>query len=134
MADAAPRRAIFGTAEGRRAGRATAARTGTRTVGGAGSIRFFAGALEQLFESEEGPVGKELARRAIKVENSAKRLCPVDTGRLRSSITHSIERDSEGLVAFVGTDVNYALYVELGTRHTRAQPFLRPATRSAGSR
>lgn len=94
-------------------------------------VRMDPGAIDALFSSPDGPVGKDLARRAVRVEGTAKRLCPVDTGRLRSSITHDIEHDSGGLVAFVGTNVSYAIFVELGTRYTRSQPFLRPALRSA---
>lgn len=88
-------------------------------------------AIDKLFNSEDGPVAKELAKRAIKVERTAKRLCPVDTGRLRSSIRWSFARDDLGLHAIVGTNVAYALHVEFGTSRMRAQPFLRPAL-SAG--
>lgn len=56
-------------------------------------------------------------------EGYAKRLCPVDTGNLRNSITHAVE----GNAAYIGTNVYYAPYVEMGTQHTRAQPYLRPA-------
>ena len=37
--------------------------------------------------------------------------CPVDTGRLRDSITSTVEGDS----AVIGTNVEYAPYVEFGT-------------------
>lgn len=89
------------------------------------------GALRALLESPNGEVAKDLERRALKVERSAKRACPVDTGRLRSSITHEIQQDAQGLLAVIGTDVNYAPYVELGTRYMAAQPFLRPALEEA---
>ena len=56
-------------------------------------------------------------------ENYAKKLCPVDTGRLRQSIGHSTG-DRE---AVVGTNVEYAEFVELGTRYQHAQPYLKPA-------
>lgn len=95
------------------------------------SIRYDQGALDRLFNSEQGHVGRFLLKKTIQVERAAKRLCPVDTGRLRSSITHSVERDGRGLVGFVGTNVEYAIYVEFGTRYMRAQPFLRPALRAA---
>jgi HK97 gp10 family phage protein len=88
-------------------------------------------AINRLFTSEAGPVGKHLARSAVKVEATAKRLCPVDTGRLRSSINHQLAHDGQGLLALVGTNVEYAIFVELGTSRTRPQPFLRPALRSA---
>jgi HK97 gp10 family phage protein len=94
------------------------------------SARLDMGAVERLFRSESGPVGIALARKAIQVERGAKRLCPVDTGRLRSSITHGLAHDVIGLYAEVGSNVEYAIYVELGTRRAHAQPFLRPALRS----
>lgn len=37
----------------------------------------------------------------------------VDTGNLRDSISHSV--DQSDLVVYVGTDVSYAIYHELGT-------------------
>lgn len=87
-------------------------------------------ALRQLLEDEDGPVGKALLRSVVRIEGSAKRMCPVDTGRLRSSITHALDRDARGLVGVVGTDVDYAPFVELGTSRAGAQPFLRPALAS----
>ena len=59
----------------------------------------------------------------LAAEGYAKRLCPVDTGRLRNSITHTADEDT----AYVGTNVEYAPYVEMGTSRTRAQPFIKPA-------
>jgi len=60
---------------------------------------------------------------AIIVEGQAKMLSPVDTGRLRASITHRIN----GGVAEVGTNVEYAAHVEYGTRYMPAQSYLRTA-------
>lgn len=88
-------------------------------------------ALAELFESPSGEVAKDLMRRALQVDNAAKQLCPVDTGRLRSSITNELGQDGEGLVATIGTNVEYAVYVELGTRNMAAQPFLLPALDAA---
>lgn len=56
-------------------------------------------------------VSKALNRACLVVENEAKRLCPVDTGDLRSSITHEVNND----VGIVGTNKEYAPYVEFGT-------------------
>ena len=88
--------------------------------------------LAALFRSLNGPIAKDLARRVIRVDRAAKKGCPVDTGRLRSSITDELAMDDEGLVGRVGTDVEYAPYVELGTSRMAAQPFLRPALAAAG--
>ena len=58
-------------------------------------------------------------------EGYAKKLAPVDTGNLRNSITHDVD-DGEP-AAYIGTNVEYASYVCLGTIHMKAQPFLKPA-------
>ena len=47
----------------------------------------------------------------------------VDTGRLRNSITHATDEDS----AYIGTNVEYAPYVEMGTYKMKARPYLEPA-------
>jgi HK97 gp10 family phage protein len=45
-------------------------------------------------------------------ESYAKQGSPVDTGRLRSSLTHEMEGDD---TVAIGTDVEYGIYQELGT-------------------
>ena len=50
-----------------------------------------------------------------KAETYAKKLCPVDTGNLRNSITHQREGDDTELI---GTSVEYAPYVEIGHHQT----------------
>lgn len=57
-------------------------------------------------------------------EGYAKILCPVDTGRLRNSITHGMVDDH---TVAIGTNVEYGPHVELGTVRQKAQPYLRPA-------
>ena len=52
-----------------------------------------------------------LNKACILVENDAKKKCPVDKGQLRNSITHEVE----GKEAVVGTNTEYAPYVEFGT-------------------
>lgn len=48
----------------------------------------------------------------IQAEGFAKRSTPVDTGRLRNSITHAVRGDD----VYIGTNVQpYSVYVELGT-------------------
>lgn len=83
----------------------------------------------------------------MQAEGYAKDLTPVDTGNLRNSITHKVVDDE----VYIGTNNEYAAYVELGTgihteggrqtpwvykddegnwHHTRgqeAQPYLKPA-------
>jgi len=59
----------------------------------------------------------------LQAESHAKVYCPVDTGRLRASITH--ESTAEGCI--IGTNVYYGKYQELGTYKMKPQAFLRPA-------
>lgn len=84
-------------------------------------------ALDALLKGPDGPVAKDINRRAVQVEGAAKRLAPVDTGRLRGSITHAMGVDGQGVFADIGTDVEYAIYQEFGTRYQSGTPFLRPA-------
>ena len=70
-------------------------------------------------------IGRALTRIGLSAEGYAKKECPVDTGNLRNSITHEV-RQSEKSV-YIGTDVEYAAYVELGTTRTKAKPYLKPA-------
>lgn len=93
----------------------------------AASFRLDRRALDQVLNDSNGPVAKELERRALQVERRAKQLCPVDTGRLRASITHALEGRGKTLSAVVGTNVNYAPHVEFGTRYQPPRSFLRAA-------
>jgi hypothetical protein len=87
----------------------------------------------------------------IEVEGRAKYLCPVDTGRLRASITWSMGGDVKSIsftnrntktkntvrgissgedfewYGIVGTDVEYAPWIEFGTVVMKSQPYLLPA-------
>lgn len=59
-----------------------------------------------------------MTRATLVVERAAKKNAPVDTGRLRSSITHAVR--TTGLInptiqGIVGTNVKYAPYMEYGT-------------------
>ena len=53
--------------------------------------------------------------------------CPVDTGRLRASITHQVTTNGTSGDMRVGTNVEYAPYVELGTFRMKARPFIKPS-------
>ncbi len=102
----------------------------------------------------EAAVLRALEKCGLVAEGYAKKLCPVDTGNLRNSITHRVEPEES--VVYIGTNSEYAPYVELGTgkyypggRQTpwvyqdahgnwhltygqRAQPYLKPAVADHG--
>lgn len=88
------------------------------------------GFLEDManwFSAFEVDGRKGALRLAIEIQNRARQLCPVDTGRLRNSIHFEEGQDAEGYYIDVGTNVEYAAFVEYGTSKMRAQPYLRPA-------
>ena len=73
------------------------------------------------FVDNSEAVKRELERAAIRglikasllVEGQAVLLAPVDKGGLRDSIGHKV--DESELVAYIGTNCEYAIYVEFGT-------------------
>lgn len=76
--------------------------------------------LEALFAGSERIVHEELdramQRSTQRVRADVQRGTPVDTGRLRSSITQEIQGRGAELRGVVGTNVKYAPFVEYGTR------------------
>lgn len=90
-------------------------------------------ALGQAYENA-------LERIGMKAENYAKNKCPVGTpestgipgyigGTLRNSITYAVSGDK----VYIGSNVEYAPYVESGTSRQKARPYLRPAATEHGS-
>ena len=80
---------------------------------------------KQIIEAMQQATVRSLEKCGLTAEGYAKKLAPVDTGNLRNSITHDVD-DGEPAV-YIGTNVEYAPYQELGTIHMKAQPFLKPA-------
>jgi HK97 gp10 family phage protein len=84
---------------------------------------------------------KALTKSAMIVERNAKKLFRtrldesidglpprVQTGLLRSSITHRLETEEGKPVAFVGTNVEYGKWLEFpNSRTKKTHPFMRPA-------
>lgn len=88
------------------------------------SVKFTSHVKEAL-TAEQAARNKALEIIGGKAEGYAKRLCPVDTGRLRNSITH---QQYDERTEVIGTNVEYAPYVELGTvKNRHPKPYLRPA-------
>ena len=79
---------------------------------------------KQVLQGIDSGVARALEKIGLLAEGYAKALCPVDTGRLRNSVTHISDGEKS---VYIGTNVEYGPYVELGTSRSKAQPFLRPA-------
>lgn len=104
---------------------------------------------DEILSRMDSTIEVALEKIGLAAEGYAKRLCRVVTGRLRNSITHATAtypgvgtyEDNEGNVfddatadgtpekntVYIGTNVEYAPYVELGTSRTSARPYLKPA-------
>ena len=98
------------------------------------SVTFISHVKEAL-SAEQAARNKALEIIGGKAESYAKKLCPVDTGRLRNSITHQQYDENTEVI---GTNVEYAPYVELGHHTTggtfvAGKPFLRPAAEGHGA-
>ena len=68
--------------------------------------------LENSLPNEMELIVEQLADKAI---SYARRLAPVDTGRLRQSIAFRIDQIADGLKLTVFADCEYGIYVEYGT-------------------
>lgn len=107
---------------------------------------------EGLDETDKEQIKQEVVKMALYALRRAKQKAPVDTGRLRASITLA---DSDGLIQSVddeafssdavdpasssfgvvlGTNVFYARVQEFGSVNQSPQPFLRPAVQDAFNR
>jgi HK97 gp10 family phage protein len=84
--------------------------------------------LAQVIADKIRQTDEAVQEAGINTEAGAKQACPVDTGRLRSSIQYQNTGPAE---CQVGTPVEYAAFVELGTSRQSAQPYLFPAFASA---
>ena len=89
--------------------------------------------LDKLMDKLDKIVGEKAVMRGLetgclRVETTAKELCTVDTGYLRESIRHDMYAGS--LSGTIGTNVEYAPYVEFGSSGKSPQAFLYPALAS----
>lgn len=103
------------------------------------SLKWHGDEVAKIFEdaNEMGIVAVCMA-----VEREAVRMCPVDTGRLRGSITYRTKNSRDAVSGtakaddgiqtqpgkyegLIGTNVNYAAHVEYGTKRMAPRKFLR---------
>lgn len=68
----------------------------------------------EVLSALDAAIARGLEKCGLVGEGYAKKLCPVDTGNLHNSITHTVTNSGER-AAYVGTDSEYAIYVEMGT-------------------
>jgi len=74
-------------------------------------------AMQNVVKDLQGPKFLQGMKKAtLLVQREAKIKAPVDTGRLRASITPDIRRVGTTTLGIVGSVVKYAGFVELGTR------------------
>lgn len=105
--------------------------------------------VEEALETMGNIRANVLEAIGLKAIGYAQLLCPADTGRLRNSLTfvtataqgepntqdgaeaqpedYSPHGTPEEDVVVLGTNVEYAIYMEMGTSKTDAQPYLAPA-------
>ena len=89
--------------------------------------------FKELFDKGMELVGQQAESNAIKEVTELVYDTPpspryVRTGALRNSIGHKYVPEEKA--AYVGTNLEYAPYVELGTRHMHEKPFLRNAAQN----
>lgn len=83
--------------------------------------------IEKCAANSKSELQGVIDKAAAVCEAEAKQDCPVDTGNLRGSI-HTTKGDLEDTV---GTNVEYAPYVEYGTYKMGAQPYMQPGADAA---
>ena len=67
---------------------------------------------KEVLSALDKAIERGLEAIGLTAEGYAKKETPVDTGRLRNSISHATDKEA----AYIGTNVEYAPYVELGSR------------------
>lgn len=80
---------------------------------------------DEILDALDEQVEAALTAVGMQAETYAKQLAPVDTGRLRNSITNEVDVSDKSVT--IGSAVEYAPFVEQGTSKRRAKPYLRPA-------
>lgn len=75
-----------------------------------------AGLVSTANDLEGQPMRDGMRKATLLVEGAAKKNAPVDTGRLRASITSRVDMTEKSVKGLVGSNVIYAPWVETGTR------------------
>lgn len=80
---------------------------------------------EEVLAAMKSALVRGLEAIGMKAETYAKDNTPVRTSRLRNSMTHAVDNDEPA--AYVGTNVNYGIFVENGTQKQKANHMLKRA-------
>lgn len=93
-------------------------------------VEIIADNTEEVVHAIKRAKAAALEEIGLTAERFAKAETPVDTGRLRNSITHVLDMDEEAV--YIGTNVEYAVYVHEPVRMRNGKtrqgvPFLRDA-------
>lgn len=80
---------------------------------------------DEILDALDEQIEAALTEVGMQAETYAKQLAPVDTGRLRNSLTYEVDAPNKSVT--IGSAVEYAPFVENGTSRRIAKPFLRPA-------
>lgn len=102
--------------------------------------------IKEIIKEKNEAVEKAMVSCGLIMERYAQDLCPVQTGRLRNSITFATEKyhssgggspakaEDKALhgtpevgSVYIGTNVEYAPYVELGSSKRKPKPYLKPS-------
>ena len=78
-------------------------------------VRLDQSQINQLLRGPSGPVVQQVTSYSRRTANRAKQRVGVDTGRLRSSISHTVNVEGKKVVGRVGSVVQYARYHHEGT-------------------
>jgi phage gpG-like protein len=79
---------------------------------------------KEVLSALDKAIERGLEAIGLTAEGHAKKITPVDTGRLRNSISHATDDEA----AYIGTNVEYAPYVELGARGRDGKHMLQRAS------
>lgn len=83
----------------------------------------------EVFAEIKAALLRGLEKCGLVAEGYAKKLCPVDTGNLRNSITHMV--DEGGDAVYIGTNSEYGAYV-IHKRNLAQESIIRVAGRILG--
>lgn len=83
-----------------------------------GNFKITENHIKETLEDVTNKIESALTSVGLQAENDVRNVTPVDTGNLRNSITSRVKMDENAV--YIGTNVEYAPYQELGTSKMKA--------------